>query len=83
MPIDFIAASLLVLVILQGLSVLLANLEIAAKHIEGQSTWTAEDGTVFEEISLPELEHSQVMQHEWDVTHTATFPAARLSHANG
>jgi hypothetical protein len=84
MPIDFIAASLLILIVLQGLSVLLANLEIAAKQIEGQSTWTAPDGTTFEEISLHELESSQVLQHELELTHPEAFAAAHLSlHTNG
>jgi hypothetical protein len=83
MPIDFIAASLLILVVLQGLSVLLANLEIAAKQIDGQSIWTAKDGTTFEEISLHELESSQVLQHEMELTHPE-YAATLLSlHTNG
>ncbi len=64
LPTDFIACALLILVMLQGISVLLANMQEAAKQIDGQSTWTAADGTTFEEISLEELESSQVLQHE-------------------
>jgi hypothetical protein len=52
MPIDFLAVSLVTLAVLQGLSILLTNLEIAAKQIEGRSTWIARDGTVFEEFAV-------------------------------
>lgn len=84
LPIDFIAASLLVLAVLQGLSLFLKNLEVAARHIESHSTWTAPDGTVFEEASLQEIESSQVMLHDYEQTRAGSFGPVRLTlHANG
>ena len=79
MPIDFLAVSLVTLAVLQGLSILLANLEIAAKQIEGRSTWIARDGTVFEEFAASELESSQVMQHEFEETRSEAPLAVPLS----
>jgi hypothetical protein len=79
MPTDFIACALLILVVLQGISVLLANMQVAARQIDGQSTWTAPDGTTFEEVSLDELEGSQVLQHELELTHPKAYAAAQLS----
>ena len=79
MPIDFLAASIGTLVVLQGLSLLLTNLEIAAKRIEGRSTWIARDGTVFEEFAIAELESSQVMQHEFEETRSEAPLAGHLS----
>ncbi|HEV3272923.1 MAG TPA: hypothetical protein VGZ93_12145 [Candidatus Methylacidiphilales bacterium] len=67
-PIDFLVACVGTLAALQGLSILLTNLEIAAKRIEGRSTWTAPDGTVFEEFEVTELGSSKVMQHEFEGT---------------
>jgi hypothetical protein len=68
MPIDVLAAFVGVFAALQGLSVLLTNLETVAKQIEGRSTWIARDGTVFEEFAVSELESSNVMQHEFEET---------------
>jgi hypothetical protein len=83
-PIDFLAASLVTLTVLQGLSILLANLEKVAKQIEGRSTWIARDGTVFEEFAVSELESSQVMQHDFEETRVEALLATPLSlHANG
>ena len=79
MPIDFLAVSLVTLAVLQGLSILLTNLEIAAKQIEGRSTWIARDGTVFEEFAVSELESSQVMQHEFEETRSEVPLAGHLS----
>jgi len=79
MPIDFLASSLVTLAVLQGLSILLTNLEIAAKRIEGRSTWIAHDGTVFEEFAISELESSQVMQQEFEETRSEAPLAAHLS----
>jgi hypothetical protein len=79
MPIDFLAVSLVTLAVLQGLSILLTNLEIAAKQIEGRSTWTARDGTVFEEFAVEELESSRVMQREFGETCSEAPFAGRLS----
>jgi hypothetical protein len=81
MPIDFIAAALIVCVALQALSILLENLQIVARQIEASSTWTARDGTVFEEVSLEQVESSQVMQNELDPTRSEFF--RQLVHANG
>ena len=65
-PTDILAACVGILAALQGLSILLTNLETAAKRIEGRSTWIARDGTVFEEFAVTELESSEVMQHEFE-----------------
>ena len=84
LPIDYIAAALLVLAILQGLSLFLANLQVAARQIESHATWTAPDGTTFEEVSLQEIESSQVMLHDFEQNRTGSFGPARLTlHANG
>ena len=73
LPLDFIAGSLLVLVALQGLSVLLANLEIVSKQIEARSNWVAPNGTVFEEFALEQIEKSEVMQHEFEQSRELSF----------
>jgi hypothetical protein len=67
-PIDFLVACAGTLAVLQGLSILLTNLETAAKRIEGRSTWIARDGTVFEEFEVTELESSEVMRQEFEET---------------
>lgn len=64
-PIDFIAACVGTLAVLQGLSIFLTSLETAAKRIEGRSTWIAKDGTVFEEFAVSELQRSQIMQEDF------------------
>jgi hypothetical protein len=66
MPIDFLIACFLVLAVLQGLSILLTNLEVAAHRIEGRSTWIAKDGTVFEEFAVAEIENSQIMLQDFE-----------------
>jgi hypothetical protein len=68
LPIDLFAACLGILAVLHGLSMLLTNLEIAAKRIEGRSTWIADNGHVFEEFSVTELKNSQVMRHDFEET---------------
>ncbi len=84
MPTDVLAAFVGVLAALQGLSVLLTNLETAAKQIEGRSTWIARDGTVFEEFAVSELESSNVMQHEFEETCSEAPRAGQLGlRANG
>jgi hypothetical protein len=84
LPIDYIAACLLIFAVLQGLSIFLTNLQIAARQIESHSTWTAPDGTVFEEASLEEIEHSQVMLHDYEQNHTGSFGPVQLTpHTNG
>ncbi len=65
MPIDLLAAFVGVFAVMQGLSVLLAGLDAAAKQIEGRSSWIAKDGTVFEEFAVPEIETSQVLLHDF------------------
>ena len=65
MPIELLAAFIGSLGALQGLSLLLTNLEIAAKRIEGRSTWVAPDGTKFEEFAVTEIEGSQIMQKDF------------------
>ena len=66
MPIELIAAFIAILGALQGLSLLLTNLDIAAKRIEGRSTWVASDGTKFEEFSVSEIEGSQIMLKDFE-----------------
>jgi hypothetical protein len=63
-PIEYIAAALLVSVVLQTLSVLLANLEVAAKKIDAHKVWTAPDGSVFADFAVEQIAGSSVMQHE-------------------
>jgi hypothetical protein len=75
MPIDLLAAFVGVLAAQQGLSMLITNLETAAKQIEGRSTWIARDGTVFEEFAVSELEGSKIMQQEFE----ETCPEATMS----
>jgi hypothetical protein len=84
MPIDFIAACVGILAVLQGLSILLTNLETASKQIESRSTWIASDGTVFEEFAVTELESSQVMLHDFEESRGEALLAGPLSpHLNG
>ena len=66
MPIEILAACVGTLAVLQGLSILLTGLETAAKQIEGRSSWTAKDGTIFEEFAVSELDSSQVMLHDFE-----------------
>ena len=81
---DLLAAFVGTLAALQGLSMLLTNLQIAAKQIEGRSTWVAKDGTVFEEFALEELETSQVMLHDFEETRGEPILAGKLvPHTNG
>jgi len=83
-PIDLLAAFVGTLAALQGLSILLSNLEIAAKRIEGRSTWMAKDGTVFEEFAVAEIESSQVMLHDFEESRGEALLAGNLvPHANG
>ena len=83
-PLDLLAAFVGTLAALQGLSMLLSNLEIAAKHIEGRSTWIAKDGTVFEEFAVAEIESSQVMLHDFEESRGEALLAGNLvPHANG
>jgi len=83
-PIDFLAAAFIVLTVLQGLSILLTHLEIAAKRIEGRSTWIARDGTVYEEFLVSELEGSQIMQQDFEETCSeAVLPGHLTLQPNG
>ena len=79
MPIDFLAACVGTLAVLQGLSIFLTSLDAAAKRIEGRSTWIARDGTVFEEFAVSELERSQIMQQEFKEIRTEALLAGSLN----
>ncbi len=79
MPIDLLAACVGILAVLQGLSVLLTGLETAAKQIEGRSTWVAKNGTVFEEFAVSELDHSQVMLHDFEESRGEALLATPLN----
>jgi len=78
MPIELIAAFIGTLGALQGLSLLLTNLDIAAKRIEGRSTWVAADGTKFEEFSVSEMEGSQIMLKDFEESRGAALLAMPL-----
>jgi hypothetical protein len=82
MPIEILAACVGVYAVLQALSVLLTGLEVAAKQIEGRSTWTAKDGTSFEEFALPEIERSQVMLHDFEESRGEAVLASFLVRVN-
>ncbi len=82
MPIEILAACVGVYAVLQALSVLLTGLDVAAKQIEGRSTWIAKDGTVFEEFALPEIETSQVMLHDFEESRGEAVLAASLVRVN-
>jgi hypothetical protein len=79
MTFEIIAAFVGVLGALQVLSMILANMEIAAKQIEGRSTWTAPDGTIFEEFAVNELEGSQIMQQEFEVSRAEAIMASHFA----
>jgi len=79
MPIELLAACVGTLAALQVLSVLLTSLEVAAKRIEGRSSWTARDGTVFEEFAVSELEKSQVMLQDFEESRGEALLAGPLS----
>ncbi len=64
MPTEILAAFIGIYAVLQALSLMLANLDVAAKQIDGRSRWVAPDGTVFEEFAAAELEKSEVMKQE-------------------
>jgi hypothetical protein len=84
MPIDLLAAFVGVFAVMQGLSILLSSLETAAKQIEGRSTMTAKDGTVFEEFAVSELDRSQVMLHDFEESRGGALLAGPLNlPANG
>jgi hypothetical protein len=79
MTIEIIAAFVGVFGTLQVLSMLLTNMESAAKQIEGRSTWTAPDGTTFEEFAVTELESSQVMKQDFEVSRAEAIMAAHFA----
>lgn len=82
MTIEILAAFVGVLAALQGLSILITNLEIASKQIEGRSTWIASDGTKFEEFDLTEIETSQVLLHDFEESRGEALSAVTFqSHA--
>jgi len=78
MPIDFLVACTGIFAVLQALSILLAGLDTAAKQIEGRSTWIARDGTVFEEFSVSEIDGSQVLLHDFEVSRGEAVLAAPM-----
>jgi hypothetical protein len=82
MTLEIIAAFIGVYAALQALSLFLANLEVAAKQIEGRATWTAPNGTVFEEFSVSELEDSRIMQKDFEVSQAEAVMAHHFSGVN-
>ena len=79
MTIEILAAFLGIFGALQVLSMILTNLESAAKQIEGRSTWTASDGTTFEEFAVTELENSQIMKQDFDVSRAEAIMASHFA----
>jgi hypothetical protein len=79
MTFEIIAAFVGVLGTLQALSMILTNMETAAKQIEGRSTWTAADGTTFEEFAVTELEGSQIMKQDFDVSRAEAIMATHFA----
>lgn len=82
MPIEILAACVGVYAVLQALSVLLTGLDVAAKQIEGRSTWIAKNGTVFEEFAVPEIETSQVMLRDFEESRGEAVLASSLVRVN-
>jgi hypothetical protein len=84
LPIGFLAVCFVTTLVLQGLSILIANIEIAAKQIEARATWVAPDGSVFEEFVVGHAEGSEAtLQREFDQPRSEVLLAGHLSHANG
>jgi hypothetical protein len=79
MTFEIIAAFVGVLGTLQVLSMVLTNLEVAAKQIEGRSTWTAADGTTFEEFAVTELESSEIMKQDFEVSRAEAIMATHFA----
>jgi hypothetical protein len=79
MTFEIAAAFVGVLGTLQVLSMILTSLETAAKQIEGRSTWTAADGTTFEEFAVTELESSRIMQQDFEVSRAEAIMASHFA----
>jgi hypothetical protein len=79
MTFEIIAAFVGVLGTLQVLSMVLTNLEVAAKQIEGRSTWMAADGTTFEEFAVTELESSEIMKQDFEVSRAEAIMATHFA----
>jgi hypothetical protein len=82
-PLEIVAAFVGIWAALQGLSVLLTNLDIAAKRIEGRSTWIAPDGTVFEEFAVSELKGSNIMKQDFEESTSEAILASPGLRSNG
>jgi hypothetical protein len=85
MTTDLIAAFVGVFAALHVLSMLLTNLQVASKQVDGRSTWTAADGTTFEEFAVTEMETSDIMKQDFEVSRTEAIMANHFAgvHANG
>ena len=79
MTLDLIAAFVGVLGALQVLSMLLANMGLASERIQGRARWTAPDGSIFEEFSVVELEESQVLQQDFELSRTESIMARHFA----
>jgi hypothetical protein len=80
---EIISAFVGILAALQGLSILLTNLDIAAKRIEGRSTWIARDGTAFEEFAVSELASSNIMKQDFEESSSESILAGTSLPSNG
>jgi hypothetical protein len=79
MTLEIIAAFVGIFAALQFLSLLLASMQSAANQIKGRSTWTAPDGTTFEEFAVTEIENSQIMQQDFEVSRAEAIMAAHFA----
>jgi hypothetical protein len=79
MTIEILAAFVGVFAALQALSMFLTNLGTVSKQIEGRATWTAPDGTLFEEFSVNELEQSAIMKQDFEVSRTEAILASHFA----
>jgi hypothetical protein len=75
MTFEILAAFAGVLGTLQVLSMILTNLESASNQIEGRSTWTAPDGTTFEEFAVTEIENSEILKQDFEVSRAEAIMA--------
>jgi len=64
------------LAVLQGLSISFSWTRYRRQSIEGRSTWIAKDATVFEEFAVTELDGSQSMLHDFEVSRGEAIIAA-------
>ena len=76
---EILAAFVGIYAAFQALTLLLTYLNAAEKQLEGRSTWTAKDGTAFEEFSVSEIAASNVLKRDFEEsTSEAIFAPATV-----